>query len=71
MPSFIKAIDGTKEYKDKHYISQLFLDIITGVGHENVVQIITDNAFVMTSVGSIVQAKISQYILVTMCCAYP
>ena len=71
MPIFIKAIDGTKEYKDKHYISRLFLDIITGVGHENVVQIITDNAFVMTSVGSIVQAKISQYILVTMCCAYP
>ena len=71
MPIFIKAIDGTKEYKDKHYISRLFLDIITGVEHENVVQIITDNAFVMTSVGSIVQAKISQYILVTMCCAYP
>ena len=56
-PMFIKAIDGTKEYKDKHYISRLFLEVIAEVGPENVVQIITDNASVMKSAGSIVEAE--------------
>ena len=46
-PLFIKSIDGTKEYKDKHFIVDLFLKVIGEIGHQRVVQIITDNAFVM------------------------
>ena len=56
-PMFIKAIDGTKEYKNKHYISRLFLEVIAEVGPKNVVQIIIDNASVMKSAGSIVEAE--------------
>ena len=54
---FIKSIDGTKEYKDKHLISDLFLKVIGDVGHQHVVQIITDNASVMKAAGSIVEAE--------------
>ena len=46
-PLFIKSIDGTKEYKDKHFIADLFLKVIGEVGHQHVVQIITDNASIM------------------------
>nr|XP_023911294.1 uncharacterized protein LOC112022899 [Quercus suber] len=56
-PLFIKSIDGTKEYKDKHFIADLFLKVIEEIGHEHVVQIITDNASVMKAVGSIVEAE--------------
>ncbi|XP_075633698.1 uncharacterized protein LOC142606196 [Castanea sativa] len=56
-PLFIKSIDGTKEYKDKHYIADLFLKVIGEVGHQHVVEIITDNAFVMKAAGSIVEAE--------------
>uniref|UniRef100_A0A2N9J571 DUF659 domain-containing protein n=1 Tax=Fagus sylvatica TaxID=28930 RepID=A0A2N9J571_FAGSY len=56
-PIFLKAIDGTKEYKDKHYIARLLLDAISEVGPQNVVQVITDNAAVMKSAGSIVEAE--------------
>nr|XP_023919017.1 uncharacterized protein LOC112030572 [Quercus suber] len=56
-PLFIKSIDGIKEYKDKHFIADFFLKIIDEVGHEHVVQIITDNASVMKAAGSIVEAE--------------
>ena len=56
-PLFIKSIDGTKEYKDKHFIADLFLKVISEVGHQHVVQIITDNASVMKAAGSIVEAE--------------
>ena len=56
-PLFIESIDGTKEYKDKHFISDLFLKVIGEVGHQHVVQIITDNASIMKAVGSIVEAE--------------
>ena len=54
---FIKSIDGTKEYKDKHFISDLFIQVISEVGHTHVVQIITDNASVMKAVRSIVETE--------------
>ncbi|XP_075675180.1 uncharacterized protein LOC142644454 [Castanea sativa] len=57
MPLFIKFIDGTKEYKDKHFISDFFLKVIGEVGHTHVVQVITDNASVMKAAGSIVEAE--------------
>ncbi|KAL0005902.1 hypothetical protein SO802_013463 [Lithocarpus litseifolius] len=56
-PLFIKSIDGTKEYKDKHFIADLFLKVIGEVGQQHVVQIITDNASVMKAAGSIVEAE--------------
>ena len=57
LPLFIKSIDGTKKYKDKHFIADLFLKVIGKVGHQHVVQIITDNASVIKAAGSIVEAK--------------
>ncbi|XP_075665011.1 uncharacterized protein LOC142634598 [Castanea sativa] len=56
-PLFIKSIDGTKEYKDKHFIFDLFLKVIGEVGHTHVVQVITNNASVMKVAGSIVEAE--------------
>ncbi|XP_023886330.2 uncharacterized protein LOC111998465 [Quercus suber] len=46
-PVFIKAIDGLGEFKDKHYIVGVLKDAIKDIGHEKVVQVITDNASVM------------------------
>ncbi|KAH1228527.1 hypothetical protein GmHk_10G028505 [Glycine max] len=43
-PMFLKAIDGSKEYKDKHYMFDLLKDVIKEVGPQNVVQVIIDNA---------------------------
>ena len=41
---FLKYVDCSGEVKDKHFIANLLKEIIDEVGHENVVQIITDNA---------------------------
>ena len=57
LPLFIKSIDGTKKYKDKHFIADLFLKVISEVGHQHVAQIITDNASVMKATGSIVETE--------------
>ena len=57
LPLFIKSIDGTKKYKGKHFIADLFLKVIGEVGHQYVVQIITDNASVMKAAGSIVEVE--------------
>ncbi|XP_030964335.1 uncharacterized protein LOC115985534 [Quercus lobata] len=56
-PVFIKAINGSGEFKDKHYIARVLKDAIKGIGHEKVVQVITDNANVMKSVGALIEAK--------------
>ena len=44
---FIKAIDGSSKFKDKHFIGVVLKDAIKKIGHEKVVQVITDNASVM------------------------
>ena len=36
-PVFIKAIDGSGEFKDKHYIVGVLKDAIKEIGHEKVV----------------------------------
>ena len=46
-PVFIKAIDGSGEFKDKHYIAGVLKDAIKEIGHEKIVQVIIDNASVM------------------------
>uniref|UniRef100_A0A2N9FKN2 DUF659 domain-containing protein n=1 Tax=Fagus sylvatica TaxID=28930 RepID=A0A2N9FKN2_FAGSY len=55
-PGSLKAIDGTKEYKDKYYISELLMNVIKEIGLEKVVQVITDNAYVMKVAGSLIEA---------------
>ena len=46
-PVFIMAIDRPGEFKDKHFIAGVLKDAIKEIGHEKVVQVITDNASVM------------------------
>ena len=65
-PIFLKAIDGSKEYKDKHYIASLVKDVINEVGSQNVVQIITDNAPVCKAAGLLIEAEF-QHIFWTPC----
>ena len=36
-PMFIKAIDGSSEYKDKHFIAELLKDAIKEIGYQKVV----------------------------------
>ncbi|XP_023906154.1 uncharacterized protein LOC112017929 [Quercus suber] len=59
-PVFIKAIDGSGEFKDKHYIAGVLKDAIKEIGHEKVVQVITDNASVMKSAGALIEGEYSK-----------
>ena len=54
---FIKAIDGSDEFKDKHYIDGVLKDAIKEIGHEKVVQVITNNASVMKCVGALIEGE--------------
>ena len=36
-PVFIKSIDGSGEFKDKHYIAMVLKNAIKEIGHEKVV----------------------------------
>ncbi|XP_065617012.1 uncharacterized protein LOC111988682 [Quercus suber] len=54
---FIKAIDGSGEFKDKHYIAGVLKDAIKEIGHEKVVQVITDNASEMKSAGALIEGE--------------
>ena len=54
---FIKAIDGSGEFKDKHYIARVLKDAIKEIRHEKVVQVITDNANVMKSAGALTEGE--------------
>ena len=56
-PVFIKAIDGSGEFKDKHYIARVLKDAIKEIGHEKVVQVINDNANVMKSAGVLIEGE--------------
>ena len=54
---FIKAIDGSGEFKDKYYIAGVLKDAIKEIGHEKVVQVIIDNASVMKSAGALIEGE--------------
>ncbi|XP_075499728.1 uncharacterized protein LOC142538252 [Primulina tabacum] len=56
-PMFLKAINCEGEYNDKSFISKLLIDAINEVGHQNVVQVVTDNAPVCKAAGLLVEAK--------------
>ncbi|XP_065637520.1 uncharacterized protein LOC136070881 [Quercus suber] len=54
---FIKAIDGSGKFKDKHYIAGILKDAIKDIGHEKVVQVIINNVSVMKSARALIEAK--------------
>ena len=54
---FIKALDASSEYKDKHFIAGLLKDDIKEIGHEKVVQVITNNANVMKAAGALIEGE--------------
>ena len=56
-PAFIKAINGSSEFKDKHYIAGVLKDAIKEIGHEKIVQVITDNANMMKSAGALIEGE--------------
>ena len=60
-PMFIKAIDGSSEYKNKNFIVELLKDAIKEIGHEKVVQVITNNANVMKSAGSLIEGILKYF----------
>ncbi|XP_058006466.1 uncharacterized protein LOC110637620 [Hevea brasiliensis] len=43
-PMFIKSVDCSGEVKDKQFIANLLKEVIDEVGHQKVLQVITDNA---------------------------
>ena len=56
-PVFIMAINRPGEFKDKHFIVGVLKDAIKEIGHEKVVQVITDNASVMRFVGALIEGE--------------
>uniref|UniRef100_A0A2N9IJE4 DUF659 domain-containing protein n=1 Tax=Fagus sylvatica TaxID=28930 RepID=A0A2N9IJE4_FAGSY len=54
---FLKEIDGTKEYKDKYYISKFLMNVIKENGPEKVFQVINDNAYMMKAARSLIDAE--------------
>ena len=58
-PIFIKAIDGSSEYKHKHFIVELLKDAIKEIGYKKVIQVITDNA-VMKVAGTLIKGEYSK-----------
>ncbi|KAG6496308.1 hypothetical protein ZIOFF_044169 [Zingiber officinale] len=51
------AINCEGQYKDKIFISKLLINDINEVGHQNIVQVVTDNASVCKAAGLLVEAK--------------
>ena len=56
-PVFIKAINGSSEFKDKHYIARVLKDSIKEIGAKKVIQVITNNAGVMKSAGVLIEGE--------------
>ena len=55
-PIFLKAVNCFGEVKDRFFISGLMKEVINEVGHQNVVQIITDNAANCKAAGEIIES---------------
>ncbi|KAK9037127.1 hypothetical protein V6N11_022049 [Hibiscus sabdariffa] len=55
-PMFLKAVNCFGEVKDKFFIANLMKEVIDEVGHQNVVQIITDNASNCKGAGEIIES---------------
>ncbi|KAK8484722.1 hypothetical protein V6N11_014471 [Hibiscus sabdariffa] len=55
-PMFLKAVNCFGEVKDKFFIANLMKEVIDEVGHQNVVQIITNNASNCKGAGEIIES---------------
>ncbi|GMI80202.1 hypothetical protein HRI_001689500 [Hibiscus trionum] len=55
-PMFLKAVNCFGEVKDKFFIANLMKEVIDEVGHQNVVQIITNNAANCKGAGEIIES---------------
>ena len=53
----MKAVNCEGEVKDRFFISNLINQVIEEVGPQNLVQVITDNAYVCSSAGILIQGK--------------
>ncbi|XP_021754738.1 uncharacterized protein LOC110720041 [Chenopodium quinoa] len=56
-PMFLKAVNCFGQVKDKFFIASLMKEVILEVGHENVVQIITDNAANCKGAGELIESE--------------
>ena len=56
-PKFIKAINGSSEYKDKHFIVELLKDAMKEIVYKKVIQVITNNANVMKVAGALIKGE--------------
>ncbi|XP_030477544.2 uncharacterized protein LOC115694594 [Syzygium oleosum] len=56
-PMFIKSVDCSGETKDMHFIFNLFKEVINEIGHEKVVQVITDNASNCKGAGQLIEQE--------------
>ncbi|CAE6074649.1 unnamed protein product [Arabidopsis arenosa] len=56
-PMMLRAINSQGEVKTGEMIAKLIIECIKEVGHENVVQVVTDNAANCVKAGSLISAK--------------
>jgi len=56
-PMFIKSVNYSEETKDIHFIFNLLKGVINEIGHENVVQVITDNASNCKGAGQLIEQE--------------
>lgn len=56
-PIFLNFVTSKDHTKNKYYIAKKLMDCIKEVGHQNVVQIITDNAHACRLTGAIMEAN--------------
>ncbi|KAK0582263.1 hypothetical protein LWI29_023555 [Acer saccharum] len=57
---FLKVVNCEEDQKDKHFISNTFVDSIREISPENVVYVITDNAPACKAAGLLVESKFPQ-----------
>nr|GEY51166.1 hAT dimerization domain, ribonuclease H-like domain protein [Tanacetum cinerariifolium] len=56
-PLFLKAMNYFGEVKDRFFIADLMKEVINEIGHQNVVQIITDNATNYKAAGQLIESQ--------------
>ena len=56
-PVFIQAINGSSEFKNKHFIVGVLKGAIKEIGNEKIVQVITNNANVMKAAGALIEGE--------------
>ncbi|GKD51872.1 hAT dimerization domain, ribonuclease H-like domain protein, partial [Tanacetum coccineum] len=56
-PLFLNAVNCFGEVKDRFFIANLMKEVINEIGHQNVVQIITDNAANCKAAGQLIESQ--------------